>query len=488
MKYILSIDQGTSSCRAVLFDQSANSVASSQKEFTQFFPNPSWVEHDAEEIYSVQSTVINEALAKAGITAADLSAVGITNQRETTVVWDRRTSKPIHNAIVWQDRRTADYCNSIESHADIIQQKTGLVLDAYFSASKIKYILDNVEGARALAADGHLAFGTIDSWLMWKLSNGKIHATDVSNASRTMLFNIHSLTWDDELLELFDIPKSILPNVKASVSEFGKATSLDKDNSPSIFGVAGDQQAALFGQQCVEAGMVKNTYGTGCFIVMNTGNSAIKSNNKMLSTIAWQIGAEVTYALEGSVFMGGATIQYLRDDLGLITDSSEVEALATEVDDNGGVYFIPALVGLGSPHWQPNAKGTIFGLSRGTGKAHIARASLEAIALQTYDVIEAMEKDAGTSIKQLRVDGGATRNNLLMQFQSDVLQCEVIRPSNTESTVLGAAMLAGLGAGIWTMGDLAKINSVDRSFAPSEQPAEVIDQWTKYVGVVKDSY
>jgi glycerol kinase len=449
-KYILSLDQGTTSSRAIVFDHGGNICSVAQKEFKQIFPKPGWVEHDPMEIWASQGSVAKEALLKLSLKPGDIAAIGITNQRETTVVWNRKTGLPIYNAIVWQDRRTADYCDELKKngHAALIQAKTGLVVDAYFSGTKIKWILDHVDGARALAQRGELAFGTIDSWLLWKLTDGKVHATDVSNASRTMLFNLHTMDWDNELLNILEIPNSLLPDVKSNSEVFGYAHSIGMDEVP-IAGMAGDQQSALFGQMCTGVGMVKNTYGTGCFMLMNTGEKAVKSNNNLLTTVAWKVNGKVNYALEGSVFIAGAAVQWLRDGLKIIRSSSEVQQLAASVNDTEGVVVVPAYAGLGAPHWNPHARGTIFGITRGTTDAHIARATLESIAFQTYDVLKAMEADAGLPIAELRVDGGATVNDLMMQFQSDILGVQVLRPEVIETTALGAAYLAGLSVGFW---------------------------------------
>jgi glycerol kinase len=469
-KFILALDQGTTSSRAILFDHSGRIINTAQKEFKQIYPQPAWVEHDAEEIWSSQYGVLAEAMAKKNITTAQIAAIGITNQRETTIVWERKTGKPVYNAIVWQDRRTADYCNELKAQglSQTIQQKTGLVIDAYFSATKLKWILDNVSGTRAKADRGELAFGTVDSWLAWKLSSGELHITDVSNASRTMLFNIHTCEWDDELLKLFNIPKNILPEVKASSEVYGVSGSIIAPSSGvPISGIAGDQQAALFGQLCTQPGMVKNTYGTGCFMLMNTGARAVTSKNNLLTTIAWKINNGVVYALEGSIFIGGAVVQWLRDGLHLIRSSADVEALAAQVEETDGVYVVPAFAGLGAPHWNQYARGSIFGMTRGTTNAHIARAALESIAYQTYDVLKAMEADSDISIKELRVDGGATANNLLMQFQSDILNAPVVRPVVYETTALGAAYLAGLAVGYWSsIDDIQKQWQVDKKFMP----------------------
>jgi glycerol kinase len=449
--YILSIDQGTTSSRSILFDKIGTVVATAQREFTQIFPVPGWVEHDANEIWATQLATIKEVLETAKVAATDIAAIGITNQRETTVVWDRNTAEPIYNAIVWQDRRTAAFCDELKATGidKLIQQKTGLVVDAYFSGTKIKWILDNVAGARDKAAKGELCFGTVDTWLLWKLTNGQIHATDVSNASRTMLCNIETCQWDGELERIFDIPGNMLPQILGSSEVYGHTTLLDGKTSVPIAGIAGDQQAALFGQICTQPGMVKNTYGTGCFMLMNTGEKRIASQNNLLTTVAWKINGITHYALEGSVFIAGAVVQWLRDGLGIIKTSAEVEELAMKVDTNDGVYVVPAFAGLGAPYWNQHARGTITGLTRGSTSAHIARAAIESIAYQTMDVLKAMEADSGISIKELRVDGGATKNDLLMQFQSDVLNTKVVRPIVTETTALGAAYLAGLAVGFW---------------------------------------
>ena len=450
--YILALDQGTTSSRAIIFDKKGAIQATAQKEFTQIFPKPGWVEHDANEIWSTQLGVATEAVLKAGITINDIAAIGITNQRETTVVWDRDTHLPIYNAIVWQDRRTADYCDQLkkDGSAEKIREKTGLVTDAYFSGTKLKWILDNVEGARDKAQKGELCFGTIDSWLLWKLTNGKVHATDVSNASRTLLYNIHELKWDEELLRLFGIPDNMLPEVRSSSEVYGHTQNILTAASIPVSGIAGDQQSALFGQICTQPGMVKNTYGTGCFMLMNTGTKPVASKNNLLTTIAWKVNGEVQYALEGSVFIGGAVVQWLRDGLKLIQTSKDVEALAMQAEDNGGVYFVPAFTGLGAPYWNQHAQGTIVGITRGTTNAHIARAAIESIAFQSMDLLQAMQADSGIPILELRVDGGATINNVLMQFQSDILATKVIRPQVTETTALGAAYLAGLAVGVWS--------------------------------------
>ncbi len=485
--YILALDQGTTSSRSMLFDKQGNIISVAQKEFKQIFPQPGWVEHDANEIWSTQFGTMAEAVAKAHINMKQVAGIGITNQRETTVVWDRKTSQPIHNAIVWQDRRTAAYCDELNAanHAGTIQQKTGLIIDAYFSATKLKWILDNVEGARTKAENGELAFGTIDTWLTWKLTNGEVHVTDVSNASRTMLFNIHSLQWDEELLKLFNIPASVLPQVNPSSKIYGVTGNIIPDSRIPIGGIAGDQQAALFGQMCTQPGMVKNTYGTGCFMLMNTGEKAITSKNNLLTTIAWQIDGKTEYALEGSVFIAGAVVQWLRDELKIIRSSSEVEKLAAQVQDTDGVYLVPAFAGLGAPHWNQYARGTIFGLTRGSSNAHIARAALDSIAYQTYDVLKAMEADSGIHIKELRVDGGATVNNQLMQFQSDILNTKVVRPKVTETTALGAAYLAGLAVGYWkNVEEIQEQWQVDKLFAPAMNNGkrnELVNGWQRAV-------
>ena len=468
-QFILALDQGTTSSRAIVFDHLGNIKSIAQKEFTQIFPQPGWVEHDAIEIWSTQLGVAAEAVIMANLSVKDIAAIGITNQRETTVLWDRTTGQPLHNAIVWQDRRTAAYCDQLkqEGWAKKIQQKTGLIIDAYFSATKLKWMLDHVPGAREKAAKGEVCFGTIDSWLIWKLTNGKVHATDVSNASRTMLYNIHSLAWDEELLQLMNIPASILPEVKSSSEVYGFTQQILTAHSIPIAGIAGDQQAALFGQMCTRSGMVKNTYGTGCFMLMNTGTKPVPSTNNLLTTIAWQINGETQYALEGSVFIAGAVVQWLRDGLKIIRSSSEVEALATQVNNNDGVYLVPAFAGLGAPHWNQHARGTVFGVTRGTSDAHIARAALESIAYQTMDVLKAMEADASIAIRELRVDGGATANNLLMQFQSDMLNTKVVRPAITETTALGAAYLAGLAVGYWkSIEEISMQWQMEKTFHP----------------------
>ncbi len=486
-QYILALDQGTTSSRSLVFDKQGSIISSAQKEFTQIYPQPGWVEHDAEEIWGTQFGTMAEAVAKAGINMKQVAAIGITNQRETTVVWDRKTGQPVYNAIVWQDRRTASYCDELKAagNASVIQQKTGLIIDAYFSATKLKWILDNVTGAREKAEKGELAFGTIDSWLTWKLTNGEVHVTDVSNASRTMLFNIHSLHWDEELLHLFNIPASVLPEVKPSSMVLGVTGNIIPDSRIPIAGIAGDQQSALFGQMCTQPGMVKNTYGTGCFMLMNTGEKAILSKNNLLTTIAWEIDGKTEYALEGSVFIAGAVVQWLRDELKFIRSSAEVEELAATVADNGGVYVVPAFAGLGAPHWNQHARGSIFGLTRGSNAAHMAKAALESIAYQTYDVLASMEADAGIKIKELRVDGGATVNNQLMQFQSDILNCNVVRPRITETTALGAAYLAGLAVGYWkNIDEIQQQWQAEKSFTPgmeNNNRIELLKSWKRAV-------
>jgi glycerol kinase len=487
--YILSLDQGTTSSRAILFDHEGSIVAVSQKEFEQIYPVPGWVEHNPLEIWSTQVSVATEVLAKSGLNSIDIHAIGITNQRETTVVWDKESGTPIYNAIVWQDRRTSDYCDSIRTeYGDIIRNKTGLIIDSYFSATKVRWILENVPGARQKAEAGKLLFGTIDSWLIWKLSGGVTHVTDVSNASRTMLFDINTLEWDKQLLQLFNIPASMLPEVKSSSEVFGHTAGNILASKIPIAGIAGDQQAALFGQMCTKVGMVKNTYGTGCFMLMNIGSKPAMSANNLLTTIAWKINGEVTYALEGGIFIGGAIVQWLRDELGLIKSSAEVEELAAKVDDNGGVYIVPAFAGLGAPHWDQHARGTITGITRGTNSGHFARAALESIAYQTMDVLKSMEADAGMPISELRVDGGATANNILMQFQADIMKCRVIRPEVTEVTALGAAYLAGLATGFWE--DVAEISAqwkVERNFEPLalENHNELISGWERAIKAAK---
>ena len=485
-EFILALDQGTTSSRAIIFDNNGRPVATAQKEFKQYFPKPGWVEHDAEEIWSSQSGVALEAIKKAKLKSSNIKAIGITNQRETTVVWNRKTGKPVHKAIVWQDRRTSDFCDLLRKNGSDkkILKKTGLIADAYFSATKVKWILDNVKGARKLAEAGQLAFGTIDSWLVWKLTGGKLHITDVSNASRTMLFNIHTLKWDNELLKIFDIPASVLPEVKSSSEVYGKTSGLFETDIP-VAGIAGDQQAALFGQMCIEPGMVKNTYGTGCFMMMNIGTKPIESKNRLLTTIAWKTGNETYYALEGSIFIAGAVVQWLRDGLGIIKKSADIEKLASQVRDSGGVYFVPAFAGLGAPYWNQHARGTLVGITRGTTSAHIARAALDSIAYQTLEVLLAMQKDSGLKIRELRVDGGATVNDNLMQFQSDILQSKVVRPEITETTALGAAYLAGLAVKYWgSISEIRKQWQVERAFSPKLRTTgtkSLIEGWHRAV-------
>lgn len=489
-KFILSLDQGTSSSRAIVFDHTGTIRSVAQREFEQIFPQSGWVEHDPHQIWASQASVVAEAISQIDINGLNIAAIGITNQRETTIVWDVDTDLPVYNAIVWQDRRTSEYCDKLakDGWIDKIRQKTGLIIDAYFSATKVKWILDNVPGARKRAEEGKLRFGTVDSWLVWRLTRGTVHVTDVTNASRTMLFNIHTLQWDDDLLELFDIPRSMMPEVKSSSEVYGYTTTTLFAHKVPIAGMAGDQQAALFGQLCVEPGAVKNTYGTGCFLLMNTGKEAIESKNRMLTTIAWKIGHEVTYALEGSIFVAGSVVQWLRDGLKCIDKSSEVEALAASVPDTDGVYFVPALTGLGAPYWDQYARGAISGISRGTTTAHIARAALEGIAYQVYDIVKAMERDSSLPIANLKVDGGASRNNLLMQFQSDILSCDVLRPRITETTALGAAYLAGLAVGYWkNIDELRQQWQVETRFEPegdSEKVKKEIDGWHDAVGRV----
>ena len=485
--YILSFDQGTTSSRAIVFDKKGAIISVAQKEFTQIFPHPGWVEHDANEIWSTQIGVAEEAITKVGLTVKNIAAIGITNQRETTIVWDRLTGVPIYNAIVWQDRRTAVFCDELKGNGKNkdIQQKTGLVLDAYFSATKVKWLLDNILGAREKAEKGELCFGTVDSWLLWKLTNGAVHATDVSNASRTMLFNIHSLAWDEELLTLFTIPLSMLPEVKSSSEIYGHTQNILTAHNIPIAGIAGDQQAALFGQMCTQPGMVKNTYGTGCFMLMHTGEKAVPSTNNLLTTVAWKVNGVTNYALEGSVFIAGAVVQWLRDGLKIIRNSAEVEMLAREVASSEGVYLVPAFAGLGAPYWNQHARGTIVGITRGSTGAHFARAALDSIAYQTMDVLKAMEKDSGIAIKELRVDGGATANNLLMQFQSDLLNIQVVRPTIVETTALGAAYLAGLAVGYWNnTEEIQQQWQMERVFSPTmteTQRNELSNGWRQAI-------
>lgn len=475
-QYILALDQGTTSSRAIVFDKKGSIISVAQKEFQQIYPQSGWVEHDGNEIWSSQAGVAAEAITKSGLNGKNIAAIGITNQRETTLLWDRETGKPVHNAIVWQDRRTSDFCDELKKQDGLIEKirdKTGLIIDAYFSATKIKWLLDNVEGARKKAEQGKLAFGTMDTWLIWNLTRGEKHVTDVTNASRTMIYNIHEGQWDKEILDLLDIPESLLPEVKSSSEVYASSKTTIFASKVPIAGIAGDQQAALFGQRCIESGMGKNTYGTGCFMVMNTGEKPIKSENNLLTTIAWEVDGKVEYALEGSIFVAGAVVQWLRDELGIIRKSPDVEKLAESVKDNGGVYLVPAFVGLGAPHWNQHARASITGLTRGANASHIARAALESIAYQTVDVIKAMEADSGIDIRELRVDGGATANNLLMQFQSDILQVPVVRPKTLETTALGAAYLAGLAVGYWK--DQKEISNqwqLDRRFEPQISPKQ----------------
>ncbi|ALS61117.1 glycerol kinase GlpK [Pandoraea norimbergensis] len=489
--YILAFDQGTTSSRALLFDRDGHVVATAQKEFRQIYPHPGWVEHDPREIWSTQAGVVAEALTHAGVGGVDIAAIGITNQRETTIVWDRRTGEPVYNAIVWQDRRTADFCERLRADGaqDMVASRTGLRIDAYFSGSKIRWILDNVAGAREAAEAGHLAFGTVDSWLVWHLTGGKLHVTDVSNASRTMLFNIHRLEWDDELLALLGVPRQMLPEVRSSSEVYGHTTTSLLSKPVPIAGIAGDQQAALFGQMCLRPGMVKNTYGTGCFMVMNTGDKPQASSHNLLTTVAWKIGERVDYALEGSIFIGGAVVQWLRDGLGIIRHSRDVEALATSVPDADGVVLVPAFAGLGAPHWQPHARGTLFGATRGTTAAHVARAALDSIAFQTLDVLRAMEADAGLHVAELRVDGGAAANDLLMQWQADLLGADVVRPNVIETTAAGAAYLAGLAVGFWPDIDtLQRQWQLQRRFSrklSEEDVSRAVKGWQRAVRAAK---
>ncbi|MFC0398302.1 glycerol kinase GlpK [Paraburkholderia rhizosphaerae] len=490
-QYILALDQGTTSSRAMLFDRNGNVVSSAQKEFEQIYPQPGWVEHDPHEIWSTQAGVAAEAVTRAGIGSSSIAAIGITNQRETTVVWDRDTGQPVYNAIVWQDRRTADFCDQLKAQRleETVRAKTGLPIDSYFSATKIRWILDNVEGAREKARQGKLAFGTVDSWLVWNFTKGSLHITDVTNASRTMLFNIHTLQWDDELLAALDIPRSMLPEVRPSSDVYGPAQSTVFASNIPLAGIAGDQHAALFGQLCTQSGMVKNTYGTGCFLVMNTGNQPIESKNNLVTTIAWQIGNRIDYALEGSIFIAGAVVQWLRDGLGLIRSAAEIEALARTVAHSDGVYLVPAFAGLGAPHWNARARGTLFGVTRGTTSAHIARAALDAIAYQSLDVLKAMEADSGMRVHELRVDGGACANNLLMQFQADLVGVDAVRPRVSETTALGAAYLAGLAVGYWK--DIDALQSqwqLEHRFSPTmarQQVDQCLAGWQRAVRAAK---
>ena len=485
-QYILSLDQGTTSSRAMIFNHAGQIVAKAQKAFAQHFPEPGLVEHDAKEIWSTQVSVLAEALAQSGIAADQIAALGITNQRETTIVWDRASGEPVHRAIVWQDRRTAKYCDSIRAaHGDTIRAKTGLVLDAYFSATKVKWILDHVPGARARAEKGELCFGTVDTWLVWNLTEGRVFVTDPGNASRTMLFNIHTLQWDEDLLALFDIPHAMLPEVKSSSEIYGYTAPRFTNRPIAIAGIAGDQQAALFGQLCLDKGMLKNTYGTGCFLLMNTGDKPEDSQHNLLATVAWKIGGKTTYALEGGVFVGGAAIQWLRDGAQLIREADEINTLAASVADNGGVYFVPALSGMGAPYWDQYARGSFFGITRGTSNGHLARAVLEGIAFQVYDIVKAMEADAGGATAQLRVDGGASQSDYLMQVQSDLFAFDIVRPRITETTALGAAYLAGLAVGFWQSTDELRAQwQADKVFSPQLPPERVqkmLHYWHKAV-------
>lgn len=486
-KYIMALDQGTTSSRCIIFNEKGEIAGSAQKEFTQIYPNPGWVEHNPMEIWSTEFGVASEAMAKLNLSAADIAAIGITNQRETTILWDKRTGLPIYNAVVWQCRRTAPYCDELRAQGfdKVIKEKTGLVLDAYFSATKIKWILDNVPGARNLAEKGHLLFGTVDSWLIWNLTKGAVHVTDYTNASRTMLFNIYDLKWDEELLQAFNIPKSILPEVKPSSCIYGTTAEVLFGGPIPIAGVAGDQHAALFGQTCYQTGTAKNTYGTGCFMLMNTGSKAVKSKNGLLTTIAWGLNGKVEYALEGSIFMAGASIQWLRDELRMLKNAAESERYAEAVEDTNGVYMVPAFVGLGAPYWDPYARGTIIGLTRGAKKEHIIRATLESIAYQAYDVLKAMEEDSEIHLQALKVDGGACSNNFLLQFQSDILGVTVERPEVIETTALGAAYLAGLAVGYWSsQEELSKNWAVSRTFTPNmdtEKREKLLKGWHKAV-------
>lgn len=487
-KFILALDQGTTSSRAIVFDHNGHIKSVAQKEFTQYFPQPGWVEHNPNEIWSSQASVIAEAISAIDINGLDIAGIGITNQRETTIVWDIDTEEPIYNAIVWQDRRTSEYCDELKAQGltEKIHEKTGLIIDAYFSGTKIKWILDNVPGARKRAEMGKLRFGNVDSWLVWRLTRGEIHVTDVTNASRTMLFNIKDLKWDEELLKLLDIPMSMMPEVKSSSEIYGHTKTTIFAHEVPISGIAGDQQAALFGQMCIEPGSIKNTYGTGCFVMLNTGSKPVLSKNNLLTTIAWKIRDKITYALEGSIYVGGSVVQWLRDGLGFITSSSEIEDLASTVPDSGGVYFVPALTGLAAPYWDQYARGTIIGITRGTTRAHIARAALDGIAFQTYDIAQAMAKDMDAPLMELKVDGGASRNNLLMQHQADLLGITVVRPKITETTALGAAYLAGLAVGFWNNIDEIKNQwQVERTFEPiadSEKIEAAKAGWADAIG------
>jgi glycerol kinase len=491
LQYILALDQGTTSSRAIVFDRQGARVSLAQREFEQIFPQAGWVEHNPEEIWSSQISVAIEALSRAQARPRDVAAIGITNQRETAIVWNRETGKPIHNAIVWQDRRTADYCGQLraQGHEVLIQQRTGLLIDSYFSGTKVAWILDHVEGARKLAEEGKLAFGTVDSWLVWNLTSGRVHITDISNASRTMVFNIHTRQWDEELLRLLNIPASMMPAVQSSSEVYAEVTTTLGLGNVVIAGIAGDQQASLFGQRCISPGLTKNTYGTGCFMLQNTGKRAVPSSNRLVTTVAWKIGEQTDYALEGSVFIGGAVVQWLRDGLGLIRSSGEVEQLAASVPDNGGVYMVPAFVGLGAPHWDAYARGSIFGLTRGSSAGHLARAAVESIAYQVADLLDAMQRDAATPIQEMRVDGGASANDALMQFQADIMNIPVVRPEVTETTALGAAYLAGVGVGFW--GDAQEIASIPRAERrfepkmPASQAATLRERWNQALSRAK---
>jgi glycerol kinase len=487
MSFVIALDQGTTSSRAIVFDKAGQMVGAAQREFEQIFPRPGWVEHDPNEIWSTQAGVMTEALERARIGGSDITAVGITNQRETTIVWDRSTGQPIHNAIVWQDRRTAPMCDRLvaDGLAETIQQKTGLVIDAYFSATKVAWLLDNLQGARAKAERGELAFGTVDTWLAHKLTSGRLHVTDVSNASRTMLFNIHTRQWDDEILSILNIPRSMLPDVRSSSEVYGDVTAALAASNVPLAGIIGDQQSATMGQMCLKPGMAKNTYGTGCFLLMNTGAEPRESKNRLLTTVACERGGAMHYALEGAVFVGGAIVQWLRDGLGIIHDSSEVEPLAAKVADSGGIFLVPALTGLGAPHWDPYARGTIVGITRGTTDAHIARAALEGIAFEVSDLVKAMVADAGKPMTELRVDGGAAANDLLLQFQADILRVPVVRPTMLETTALGAAYMAGLAVGYWdSVEEIAANWQADRRFEPQmveREAAALCERWSEAV-------
>ena len=492
MQYVLALDQGTTSSRAILFDHEGVIKGMAQREFEQIFPQPGWVEHDPEEIWSSQISVAVEALSRAELRPRDIVALGITNQRETTVVWNRETGKPVYNAIVWQDRRAAAFCDQLKAdgHEGLIQKRTGLMIDSYFSASKITWILDHVPGARDLADAGGLAFGTVDSWLIWKLTGGRIHVTDASNASRTMLFNIHTGQWDDELLDIFRVPKSMMPVAGASAQVCGEVTTTLGLSGIAIAGIAGDQQASLFGQRCTSPGLTKNTYGTGCFALQNTGTVAVSSSNRLVTTVAWKMGDVIKYALEGSVFVGGAVVQWLRDGLGIIRTSAEIETLAASVPDNGGVYFVPAFVGLGAPHWDQYARGSRFGLTRGAKAGHLARAALESIAYQVADLLDAIQRDSRTQLPELRVDGGGSANDALMQFQADILELPIVRPAVTETTALGAAYFAGIAVKFWR--DVAEISSMplkEQRFEPRmprSQATGLRERWNEALSRAKD--